>query len=69
MKTVQAAVLQCRSCDCESTYEGPLDVGAATCGKCSHPLVQHVIRTHAAMAEDPQTGAMSEDFELFPRFK
>lgn len=69
MESVTAAVIQCSECDCTSMYQGPLDVGATVCSACNHQMNRHVIRSHAATPVDAATGAMAEDFELFPRFR
>jgi hypothetical protein len=69
MKNVQAAVTECSDCDCSAMYEGPLEVGASPCKECNHPLLHHVIRTHAATAADPASGIMPDGFELFPQFR
>ena len=69
MRTVTAAALTCRECDCTAMYSGPLDVASALCVSCKHPLVSHQIGAHGATAEDPLTGEMSDDFEIAPYFR
>jgi hypothetical protein len=67
MDRIEAAVLECDSCECPNVYTGPLTVGDALC-ECGHPLKPHRIAIHGVPV-DPETGAVPEGYEIAPRFR
>jgi hypothetical protein len=69
MDHIQAAHIECETCDCKRMYSGSGDVGDEKCESCGHPLRGgHKFVAAGGASADPETGELPAEFHIVPTF-